>query len=117
MQHMLIGGYIAAVILGFISAHHLNTKYKIHSHYFLKTYAIHVLLLNFIVIFLTATRYFKVNIMSDDGVVGSTRFGQIDEGLFLLRKGIEIFGIIAFTYLLVKTLYLIQNKLPNFEIP
>ncbi|UCC39698.1 MAG: helix-turn-helix transcriptional regulator [Candidatus Aminicenantes bacterium] len=110
MQHLLIGGYIVSVILGFISVHHTSTRYKIHKHLFLRTYGLHILMLNLIVISLTVTRYFKVNIMSDSGGVESIRLGHIGDGLFLFRKGIEYFGIIAVSYMLVKTLYQIQSK-------
>ena len=110
MQHLLIGGYVVSVVLGFISFHHLDSQYKIHKNLFLKTYGRHILMLNLIVISLTVTRYFKVNILRDPGAAGSTWMSHISDGLLLLRKGIEYCGIIAISYLLVKTLYGIQNR-------
>ncbi len=110
MQHLLISGYIVIVILGFISVYHLNTRYNIHKYAFLKTYGLHILVLNIIVISLTVTRYFKVNILNTAGAAGLIKMQPVSDGLLLFRKGIEYFGIIAIAYTLVKTLYQIQNR-------
>jgi len=110
MQHLLISGYIVIVILGFISVYHLNTRYNIHKYAFLKTYGLHILVLNLIVISLTVTRYFKVNILNTAGVAGLIKMQPVSDGLLLFRKGVEYFGIIAIAYTLVKTLYQIQNR-------
>lgn len=110
MQHLLITGYIVSVILGFISVYHLNTRYNIHKYSFLRTYRLHILVLNLIVISLTVTRYFRVNIMNTAGGVKLIRMQHVNDGLLLFRKGIEYFGIIAIAYTLVKTLYQIQNR-------
>ncbi len=110
MQHLLISGYIVIVILGFISVYHLNTRYNIHKYTFLKTYGLHILVLNIIVISLTVTRYFKVNILNTAGAAGLIKMQPVSDGLLLFRKGIEYFGIIAIAYTLVKTLYQIQNR-------
>jgi len=110
MQHLLISGYIVIVILGFISVYHLNTRYNIHKYAFLKTYGLHILVLNLIVISLTVTRYFKVNILNTAGAAGLIKMQPVSDGLLLFRKGVEYFGIIAIAYTLVKTLYQIQNR-------
>lgn len=110
MQHLLITGYIVSVILGFISVYHLNTRYNIHKNTFLRTYGLHILVLNLIVISLTVTRYFKVNIMNTAGDVKLIKMEHVNDGLLLFRKGIEYFGIIVIAYTLVKTLYQIQNR-------
>lgn len=116
MQHLLIGGYIASAIFGFVSIHHLNSRYQIHKYLFLKTYGLHVLILNLVVISLAVTRYFNVNIMSNAGVDGSPGLNQIGDILFLFRKGVEYIGIIAISYFLVKTLYQIQNGLTKKRV-
>ncbi len=113
MEHLLITGYIVSVILGFISVYHLNTRYNIHKYSFLRTYGLHVLTLNLIVILLAVARYFKVNVMNTAGDVTSIRMQHVSDGLVLFRKGIEYFGIIVIAYTLVKTLYQIQNRPVN----
>lgn len=113
MQHLLISGYIVSVILGFISVYHLNTRYNIHKYKFLRTYGLHILALNLIVISLTVTRYFKVNIMNTAGDVKLIKMQHVNDGLLLFRKGIEYFGIIVIAYTLVKTLYQFQKRPVN----
>ncbi len=110
MQHLLITGYIVSVMVGFISVYHLNTRYNIHKYPFLRTYGLHILVLNLIVISLTVTRYFKVNIMDPAGDVRLIKMQHVYDGLILFRKGIEYFGIILIAYTLVKTLYQIQSR-------
>ncbi len=70
-------------------------------------------MLNLIVISLTVTRYFKVNIMNNVGDVKLANMQHVDDGLLLLRKGIEYFGIILIAYTLVKILYQFQKRPVN----
>lgn len=113
MQHLLIGGYVIGVILGAVSFHQLSLSSKLYKHSYLKTYGLHILALNLIVISMTVTRYFKVNILSGARGFGSISPGTIGDGLFIFRKGVEYFGIIAVSFFLVKILYQIQKKALN----
>ena len=61
MQHLLIGGYVISAVFGLISTYHLLTQYKIHNRLFLRTYGLHVLMLNLVVISLTVAGYVNVN--------------------------------------------------------
>lgn len=110
MQHLLITGFVISIMLGFISAYHINAKFQIHKYSFLKTYRIHILVLNLIVISLTVTRYFRVNIVNAAENSQSANMTHFMDGLYLFGKGLEYFGIIIIAYTLIKTLFQAQNR-------
>ena len=109
MEHLIIGLYIVAFVMGVISIYHLNAAYHFQRHVFLKTYKLHIFVFNLIVFSLAVKNYYVVNIVNaiaDTGNGGKQYFAGL---LLLFRRAVEYFGMIILAYTLVRMLHQMQK--------
>ena len=99
MSHLTIALYMVTLISGLLSAYFLHIQYKDTGLNFLKTYSIHILCINSVVLVLLLTEYFNLNLLlhSIRDSEGSLNYKS---GIFMLRKGIILFALLglSFTY-------------------